>query len=892
MANLTLQNIAVAKLYVALFNRAPDASGFAFWVQAVNNGASLTSLAQTVLGSQEALAIYPASQTDAQFVTAFYATVFGRAPDAEGLAFWSAALAAQGGAGSMSARAALVVQITDIVSTPLTTKPAGLSDAAYAQAVADRARFANKLEFSVSFAEDLKINDLALAKSSLALITADPASVLAATKLALGMVDPAPPEPPVVLPLALSAADTAPSIATKLAGYAGTSATVDATGMVVSQLQEVAAGIGKIAAGGITGTLTLTDGLIVSQLTSLLGTKTDVATVNVDASAMSAAKLTTVSDGIAKVSSISNLNLVLNDVLNAVSTNLLPKTAAGSVTVVATGATAPELTTISGNIDKIIAGGITGTLDLSASQTATELGNLLSAKTGDGSAAVTVDAAGMGMTQLTKVGENSGKVDTLSNLPQLVLATLSASATSGLLGKAGVGTVTVDATSATTFELSSLSTNIAKVATNGITGTLALTATQAAIELANLLGAQTALAATVSVDADGMDMTKLTQVGINIAKVDTLSNLPQLVLAGLSNDATTGLLGKAGAGTVAVVASGATATQLSSLAANIDKLVTDGITGTLSLTNTQTASELGALTGTQTAAGATVSVNASNMDMGKLTQVGEHIAKVDTLSNLPQLVLKDLSDQATAGLLGKATLATVTVDATDATSTEVTSLLANLTGVANAGISGILNVDLTQLPSFSQAMLSTKLATAVPPVLRVIGDGTVNAIDVSAMTAPVRVNGGGGADIITLSTVAGNEVFIGGRAETRNGPLSGSETNTDNIDVITGKVSSLRLSNAPDAFGDGITLTAGSAFFGTSITANNFAEIWAAAISGAPASSSGYNAFSFHVNAGAAGLVGKTFWIVNDETAGIDGTEMMIAVVGGYEPANLLTVGS
>lgn len=105
----------------------------------------------------------------------------------------------------------------------------------------------------------------------------------------------------------------------------------------------------------------------------------------------------------------------------------------------------------------------------------------------------------------------------------------------------------------------------------------------------------------------------------------------------------------------------------------------------------------------------------------------------------------------------------------------------------------------------------------------------------------------------------------------------------DGDDTITGLVSSLRLSSEPNAFGSGITLTGGGAYFGTSITANTIGDIWAAVIGGAPASSSSYNAFSIYVNAGALGLVGKTFWIVNDETPGVDQNDTMIAIVGNID---------
>jgi len=134
----TPQQIAITQLYTALFNRAPDAAGLAFWDQAMSNGASIDTIAQSFLTAPEALAIYPGTAPTTLFVARFYTTVFGREPDPEGLAFWSAALDAQGGAGNAAARAALVTQLVDIVSTPLDTKPAGISDDAYAQTVADR----------------------------------------------------------------------------------------------------------------------------------------------------------------------------------------------------------------------------------------------------------------------------------------------------------------------------------------------------------------------------------------------------------------------------------------------------------------------------------------------------------------------------------------------------------------------------------------------------------------------------------------------------------------------------------------------------------------------------------------------------------------------------------
>lgn len=78
----------VAQLYIAYFNRTPDTDGYSYWLTALNNGASYSAIAQSMTTSPEYKTLYPVWNTNTQYVTSIYSNVFGRTPDASGLAFW------------------------------------------------------------------------------------------------------------------------------------------------------------------------------------------------------------------------------------------------------------------------------------------------------------------------------------------------------------------------------------------------------------------------------------------------------------------------------------------------------------------------------------------------------------------------------------------------------------------------------------------------------------------------------------------------------------------------------------------------------------------------------------------------------------------------------------
>jgi Ca2+-binding RTX toxin-like protein len=203
----TAQQTALANLYVALFNRAPDVSGFGFWADALSKGDSLLSITAKFLKSPESIAVYPATQTAGEFVSTLYQTVFGRTPDADGMAFWTKMLNDAGGVASADGKAFVVTEIIKVVSTPLTVMPAGMTQDQYAETFMDRDLFLRKGVISVDFALNVKSDDLVLAKEVLAHLTRKMPGALTPTPTGSEAEAPAPvvdPDPVTVDPIKVS----------------------------------------------------------------------------------------------------------------------------------------------------------------------------------------------------------------------------------------------------------------------------------------------------------------------------------------------------------------------------------------------------------------------------------------------------------------------------------------------------------------------------------------------------------------------------------------------------------------------------------------------------------------------------------------------------------------
>lgn len=81
---------AVTTLYETTFGRTADANGLQYWFDAAKNGVTLKDIAAAFTQSAEFKAASPAD--NGAFVNSLYQNTFGRAAEADGLAYWTTAL--------------------------------------------------------------------------------------------------------------------------------------------------------------------------------------------------------------------------------------------------------------------------------------------------------------------------------------------------------------------------------------------------------------------------------------------------------------------------------------------------------------------------------------------------------------------------------------------------------------------------------------------------------------------------------------------------------------------------------------------------------------------------------------------------------------------------------
>jgi hypothetical protein len=76
------------RMYKAAFDRVPDVAGLGFWIHALDNGYTLTQVADEFVKSNEFKQMYMSDPSDANFITKLYEHVLHRAPEGAGYDWW------------------------------------------------------------------------------------------------------------------------------------------------------------------------------------------------------------------------------------------------------------------------------------------------------------------------------------------------------------------------------------------------------------------------------------------------------------------------------------------------------------------------------------------------------------------------------------------------------------------------------------------------------------------------------------------------------------------------------------------------------------------------------------------------------------------------------------
>jgi len=87
----------ITQIYIGYYHRAPDADGLNYWVgryKSATDPMTLAQIAQSFSVQVESLDNYPFLKnpniaSPSTFITQVYANLFNRAPDSEGLAYWT-----------------------------------------------------------------------------------------------------------------------------------------------------------------------------------------------------------------------------------------------------------------------------------------------------------------------------------------------------------------------------------------------------------------------------------------------------------------------------------------------------------------------------------------------------------------------------------------------------------------------------------------------------------------------------------------------------------------------------------------------------------------------------------------------------------------------------------
>ncbi|MEW9919844.1 DUF4214 domain-containing protein [Marimonas sp. MJW-29] len=163
---------AIVELYIAYFNRAPDANGLYFWGNAYAKGTTLPDMARLFIDQDETRALYPAEMTSAGIATAVYTNVLGRVPDQAGFDFWVGVL----NSGAVGRDIFILAVLEGAKAAP----PPGATPDFISQQLADRQYLGDKTDIGARFAVTFGMSDVADAVATMALFDGSADSIAAA----------------------------------------------------------------------------------------------------------------------------------------------------------------------------------------------------------------------------------------------------------------------------------------------------------------------------------------------------------------------------------------------------------------------------------------------------------------------------------------------------------------------------------------------------------------------------------------------------------------------------------------------------------------------------------------------------------------------------------------
>ena len=123
----------VNALFRGLLGREADPLGQSFWTERMEAGASVASVALSILGSPEGAALAASTPLTA-YITNLYQTALGRAPDAAGLSFWTGIANAGGGLNGRAQVADGIIRSSEAAGDPTGSAGRGIVTADFEMA--------------------------------------------------------------------------------------------------------------------------------------------------------------------------------------------------------------------------------------------------------------------------------------------------------------------------------------------------------------------------------------------------------------------------------------------------------------------------------------------------------------------------------------------------------------------------------------------------------------------------------------------------------------------------------------------------------------------------------------------------------------------------------------